>query len=61
MKIDLRCGTCNRKLAAASEPYDLIIKCPRCKGINQLKAQSLTCRAPASAPAEEASYGATNH
>jgi len=53
MKVDLRCGTCNRKLATAREPYDLIIKCPRCKGMNHLKAQSLQTRAPVSAVAGE--------
>lgn len=38
---DIRCGHCCRKLAAASGFQELQIKCPRCRTLNHLKAQSL--------------------
>ena len=43
---DIRCGHCCRKLAAASGFQELQIKCPRCRTLNHLKAQSLppVCR-----------------
>ncbi|WP_371856964.1 Com family DNA-binding transcriptional regulator [Pseudomonas sp. NFACC44-2] len=43
---DIRCGNCCRKLAAASGFQELQIKCPRCRTLNHLKAQSLpqACR-----------------
>jgi len=37
---DIRCGQCHRKLAAASGFIELQIKCPRCRTLNHLKAQS---------------------
>ncbi|HIZ49563.1 MAG TPA: Com family DNA-binding transcriptional regulator [Candidatus Pseudomonas excrementavium] len=61
MRTDLRCSGCGKKLAEALGGYHLVIKCPRCKFTNQLKATSLPCRAPVSAPAKEALYGTTNH
>ncbi|WP_269687219.1 MULTISPECIES: Com family DNA-binding transcriptional regulator [Halopseudomonas] len=61
MRIDLRCGHCDRKLATASGPYDLTIKCPRCKGMNQLKASSLPNRAPMSAASGVLDADSTNH
>ncbi|WP_083387073.1 Com family DNA-binding transcriptional regulator [Pseudomonas sp. GXM4] len=43
---DIRCGSCCRKLAAASGFTELQIKCPRCRTFNHLKAPSLppACR-----------------
>lgn len=38
---DIRCGNCQRKLAAASFFSELQIKCPRCGTVNHLKAKSL--------------------
>lgn len=38
---DIRCGHCARKLAAVRGPFELQIKCPRCRTLNQLKAESL--------------------
>ncbi|WP_417522231.1 Com family DNA-binding transcriptional regulator, partial [Marinobacter sp.] len=55
------CGHCDRKLATASGPYDLIIKCPRCKGMNHLKALGLPNRAPMSAASGALNADTTNH
>ncbi|MGO3950599.1 Com family DNA-binding transcriptional regulator [Pseudomonas sp. BP11-1-1] len=43
---DIRCGQCCRKLATAKGFIELQIKCPRCRTLNHLKAQSLptACR-----------------
>ncbi|VVN87749.1 hypothetical protein PS726_01614 [Pseudomonas fluorescens] len=43
---DIRCGQCYRKLAAASGIVEIQIKCPRCRTLTHLKAQSLpqACR-----------------
>ena len=41
MMQEIRCGHCGRKLAAAREFTELQIKCPRCRALNHLKAQSL--------------------
>ncbi|WP_080482094.1 Com family DNA-binding transcriptional regulator [Pseudomonas syringae] len=38
---EIRCGHCGRKLAAACGYVELQIKCPRCRTLNHLKAQSL--------------------
>ncbi|TBV10272.1 zinc finger domain-containing protein [Stutzerimonas kirkiae] len=38
---EIRCGNCRRKLAAASGITELQIKCPRCRTLNHLKAESL--------------------
>ncbi|RRV04432.1 Com family DNA-binding transcriptional regulator [Pseudomonas sp. v388] len=38
---EIRCGHCDRKLAAASGFTELQIKCPRCRTLNHLKAPSL--------------------
>lgn len=38
---EIRCGNCRRKLAAASGFTELQIKCPRCRALNHLKAESL--------------------
>ncbi|WP_081455947.1 Com family DNA-binding transcriptional regulator [Pseudogulbenkiania ferrooxidans] len=38
---DIRCGQCDRKLAEGRY-LELTIKCPRCRAINHLKAESLT-------------------
>ncbi|WP_189460767.1 Com family DNA-binding transcriptional regulator [Jeongeupia chitinilytica] len=38
---EIRCGHCGRKLAEGQ--YTLLtIKCPRCRALNHLKAESLT-------------------
>ncbi|WP_339665258.1 Com family DNA-binding transcriptional regulator [uncultured Pseudomonas sp.] len=54
MKTELRCGHCGRKLAEATGPYNLIMKCPRCRGMNHLKALSLV-KSPLSAQPSEVS------
>lgn len=36
---EIRCGSCNKKLGAG-EYLHLVIKCPRCGLINQLRAMS---------------------
>jgi phage FluMu protein Com len=36
---DIRCGHCGRKLASGRY-IELTIKCPRCHGMNYLKAKS---------------------
>ncbi|WP_201017539.1 Com family DNA-binding transcriptional regulator [Pseudomonas cichorii] len=38
---EIRCGHCSRKLAAACGFIELQIKCPRCRTLNHLKAESL--------------------
>ncbi|MCP1290753.1 Com family DNA-binding transcriptional regulator [Chromobacterium sp. S0633] len=38
---DIRCGQCGRKLASGRF-FELTIKCPRCRAMNHLKAESLT-------------------
>ncbi|MCI3908843.1 Com family DNA-binding transcriptional regulator [Pseudomonas viridiflava] len=38
---EIRCGHCARKLAAVSGFFELQIKCPRCRTLNHLKAESL--------------------
>ncbi|WP_426713418.1 Com family DNA-binding transcriptional regulator [Chromobacterium violaceum] len=42
---DIRCGQCGRKLAAGRY-IELIIKCPRCRTLNHLKAESLQSERP---------------
>ncbi|EPM68889.1 hypothetical protein A584_16333 [Pseudomonas syringae pv. theae ICMP 3923] len=37
---EIRCGHCCRKLAAISGFIELQIKCPRCRTLNHMKAQS---------------------
>lgn len=37
----IRCGQPSRKLATASGFTEMQIKCPRCRALNQLKAESL--------------------
>ncbi|MGY1949445.1 Com family DNA-binding transcriptional regulator [Pseudomonas pergaminensis] len=41
MMQEIRCGHCGRKLAAVREFTELQIKCPRCRTLNHLKAESL--------------------
>ncbi|MDZ7887767.1 MAG: Com family DNA-binding transcriptional regulator [Pseudomonas sp.] len=41
MMKDIRCGQCGRKLASARDFTELQIKCPRCRTLNHLKAESL--------------------
>ncbi|MDA8484389.1 Com family DNA-binding transcriptional regulator [Pseudomonas resinovorans] len=50
---DIRCGGCSRLLGRASGSYILQIKCPRCRTLNHLKAESLP-PAPPSARHQEA-------
>ncbi|MGF6098911.1 Com family DNA-binding transcriptional regulator [Pseudomonas sp. 18175] len=38
---EIRCGNCGRKLAAVRGFVELQIKCPRCRTLNHLKAESL--------------------
>ncbi|MDH1211142.1 Com family DNA-binding transcriptional regulator [Pseudomonas chengduensis] len=38
---DLRCGGCHRLLAKVGQFDVLQIKCPRCRAINHLRAESL--------------------
>ncbi|WP_310285582.1 Com family DNA-binding transcriptional regulator [Pseudomonas peli] len=38
---DLRCGGCSRLLAKVGQFDVLQIKCPRCRAINNLRAESL--------------------
>ncbi|WP_424966550.1 Com family DNA-binding transcriptional regulator [Metapseudomonas otitidis] len=47
---DIRCGHCGRKLAAASGFNEIQIKCPRCRTLNHLKAESLPSAPPSAAP-----------
>ncbi|WP_236213041.1 Com family DNA-binding transcriptional regulator [Metapseudomonas otitidis] len=49
---DIRCGHCGRKLAAASGFNEIQIKCPRCRTLNHLKAESLL-QQPSSAPSHQ--------
>ncbi|OXS19881.1 Com family DNA-binding transcriptional regulator [Pseudomonas fluorescens] len=49
MMQEIRCGHCGRKLAAVREFTELQIKCPRCRTLNHLKAESLLIP-PSSAP-----------
>nr|WP_173647459.1 MULTISPECIES: Com family DNA-binding transcriptional regulator [Pseudomonas] len=49
MMQEVRCGHCGRKLAAVCGFTELQIKCPRCRTLNHLKAESLLT-SPASAP-----------
>ncbi|HTN31094.1 MAG TPA: Com family DNA-binding transcriptional regulator [Pseudomonas sp.] len=49
---DIRCGGCDRLLGRASGCYTLQIKCPRCRTLNHLKAESLP-KAPSSAPGRQ--------
>ncbi|MFI8609520.1 Com family DNA-binding transcriptional regulator [Pseudomonas sp. NPDC077649] len=48
---DLRCGGCHRLLAKVGRFDVLQIKCPRCRAINNVKAESLPT-APTSAGQE---------
>ncbi|HBO4355103.1 TPA: Com family DNA-binding transcriptional regulator [Pseudomonas aeruginosa] len=48
---DIRCGGCHRLLARAGQFDALEIKCPRCRTLNHLKAESLPA-APSSARTE---------
>lgn len=36
---EIRCGNCNR-LLACGQALDLVIKCPKCKTLNHLRAPS---------------------
>lgn len=45
-KIEIRCGVCN-KLLGKGTALDMEIKCPRCKAVNHVRAQS-----PCSEPRE---------
>ncbi|MBU0809602.1 MAG: Com family DNA-binding transcriptional regulator [Gammaproteobacteria bacterium] len=49
---DIRCGGCSRLLARVSGSYTLQIKCPRCRTLNHLKAESLLTP-PLSAPSHQ--------
>ncbi|MDE1531701.1 Com family DNA-binding transcriptional regulator [Pseudomonas carnis] len=49
MMQEIRCGHCQRKLAAVHGFIELQIKCPRCRTLNYLKAESLLTT-PSSAP-----------
>ncbi|WP_447588621.1 Com family DNA-binding transcriptional regulator [Aquipseudomonas campi] len=49
---DIRCGGCSRLLARVSGCYTLQIKCPRCRTLNHLKAESLL-PAPSSASSHQ--------
>ncbi|WPN60436.1 Com family DNA-binding transcriptional regulator [Pseudomonas sp. P9_31] len=40
MMQEIRCGQCGRKLAAVRGFLELQIKCPRCRTLNHLKAES---------------------
>ncbi|WP_215782003.1 Com family DNA-binding transcriptional regulator [Paludibacterium sp. B53371] len=42
---DIRCGQCGRKLASGRY-LELLIKCPRCRAMNHLKAESLPSERP---------------
>ncbi|MBX9268736.1 Com family DNA-binding transcriptional regulator [Chromobacterium violaceum] len=42
---DIRCGQCGRKLASGRY-IELTIKCPRCRTLNHLKAESLSPERP---------------
>ncbi|MCG9093447.1 Com family DNA-binding transcriptional regulator [Laribacter hongkongensis] len=42
---DIRCGQCGRKLAEGRY-LELTIKCPRCRAMNHMKAESLTPERP---------------
>ncbi|WP_373388985.1 Com family DNA-binding transcriptional regulator [Pseudomonas alcaligenes] len=48
---DIRCGGCDRLLARVGRFDALQIKCPRCRTLNHLKAESLP-DAPSSARTE---------
>ncbi|MCV4272280.1 Com family DNA-binding transcriptional regulator [Pseudomonas capsici] len=52
MMQEIRCGHCSRKLAAARGFIELQIKCPRCRTLNHLKAESLLTP-PLSAPSHQ--------
>ncbi|QLG93396.1 Com family DNA-binding transcriptional regulator [Pseudomonas yamanorum] len=49
---DIRCGHCGRKLAAVRGFIELQIKCPRCRTLNHLKAESLL-KSPSSAQSHQ--------
>ncbi|AXE33132.1 Com family DNA-binding transcriptional regulator [Chromobacterium phragmitis] len=42
---EIRCGQCGRKLATGRY-IELTIKCPRCRTLNHLKAESLPSERP---------------
>ncbi|WP_293765679.1 Com family DNA-binding transcriptional regulator [uncultured Aquitalea sp.] len=42
---EIRCGQCGRKLASGRY-LELTIKCPRCRALNHLKAESLPIERP---------------
>nr|WP_248915877.1 Com family DNA-binding transcriptional regulator [Pseudomonas moorei] len=52
MMQEIRCGHCGRKLAAVLGFIELQIKCPRCRTLNHLKAESLLT-SPSSAPSHQ--------
>nr|WP_236200235.1 Com family DNA-binding transcriptional regulator [Pseudomonas pseudonitroreducens] len=61
---EIRCGGCNRLLARAGLFDQIQIKCPRCRTLNHLKAESLlqappsaSCRQEASCPPNPSSPG----
>lgn len=56
---NVNCGHCGRKLAIA-EYIEIQIKCPRCKTLNHLRAESPP-PAPMSATVKEMPHGQTNH
>ncbi|WP_373321902.1 Com family DNA-binding transcriptional regulator [Pseudomonas paralcaligenes] len=43
---DVRCGGCHRLLARVGQFDALEIKCPRCRTLNHLKAESLPAECP---------------
>lgn len=47
---EIRCGHCDRKLAAVKEFTEIQIKCPRCRTLNHLKAKSLLSAPQSAAP-----------
>jgi|GEM_PF-4650166 len=61
MMSELRCGHCDRKLAEATGPYNLTMKCPRCRGMNHLKALSLIQSPLSAQPSEVLHATSTTH
>lgn len=52
---EIRCGHCRRKLATARGFVELQIKCPRCRTLNHLKAESLLTAPQSATYLQEAS------
>ncbi|WP_083460629.1 Com family DNA-binding transcriptional regulator [Gulbenkiania mobilis] len=57
---DIRCGQCDRKLASGRY-LELIIKCPRCRAMNHLKAESLPTERPGAPQPGECDGHQSNH